>query len=193
MRRFVFVVISSLCCWALGGCSGEGPVRNASPHTKVDAAPISTSASPSTASPEPAHPPRMPALAKERSPAGAKAFVRYYVAVLNYSWHSGHSTLTRRYSAPGCVSCRGIARSIEQMTQAGGFYRGGAWRLKAPVLVPSQPGSAPIVHAALIQSSGHWKKSAADRLRVIKRDQNYLDVHLIRKSGTWKVTSMVFA
>ena len=45
-----------------------------------------TTASTTTTPPDRRRPPVMPALARQKTPAGAKAFVRYYVEVLNHSY-----------------------------------------------------------------------------------------------------------
>ncbi len=201
MGRTLTAIAGLVCCVVLSACSSDSVAEPPDPTptpetTSMSSAPTSPpSSSPTSSATQepPAQPPEMPALAKEKSPAGAKAFVEYYMEVVNYSWHAGSGDLARRFSTPDCIACRGIARSIDQMERGGGFYRGGEWAATLPVLIPSEPIDKPIVHTALKQSSGTWKRSEEDRLRRIPSSRQYIDVHLTRVGASWKVTSLVFA
>lgn len=201
MGRTVTVITGLLFSLAVSACSGDSVAGPSDPTPTPETTSMSSSStSPPTSAPTssatqepPAQPPEMPALAEEKSPAGAKAFVKYYMAVLNYSWHAGSATLARRFSTPDCIACRGIARSIDQMARSGGYYRGGEWAAALPVLIPSEPIDKPVVHTALEQSPGTWKRSEEDRLRRIPSSRQYIDVHLTRVGASWKVTSLVFA
>ncbi len=209
MGRTLTAILGTVCCLALSACSREsvaGPAETtptpstsiSTPSTTSVSTPTTSVSTPSTTptttgQEPPPRPPKLPAVAKEKSSAGAKAFVQYYMGVLNYSWHIGSGTLARRYSTSDCIACRGIARSIDAMNHEGGFYRGGEWAAASPVLIPSEPLDAPIVHTALKQSAGKWKRSEDDHLRPIPSSREYVDVHLTRVGQSWKVTSMVFA
>jgi hypothetical protein len=196
MVRTVTAIVGLVSCLSMSACT-DGDVAAAptttSPSSTSAAQTTPTTSAPTSPPTQEPQPPELPALAKEKSPAGAKAFVKYYMGIVNYSWHVGSGSLARRYSTPECVACRGIASSIDEMSRAGGFYRGGDWAADSPVLIPSEPLDTPIVHTALKQSAGEWKRSADDRLRRIPPSRSYVDVHLTREGALWKVTSMVFA
>ncbi len=92
MRRAISAAVTSaVCCLALGSCSSRA--HSATPAHASTTSPSTASVSPDT-SRRPTEP-VMPALAKEHSTAGAKAFIRYFVTVLNYSHHA-HPTATLR-------------------------------------------------------------------------------------------------
>jgi Family of unknown function (DUF6318) len=198
VRHVAAVVLSAACSFAgLSACTdsnaaNDAPRTTLSTHSASSSSPSPSPSAPPTAVNSPAVP-KMPAAARKLSAAGAKAFVRYYMTALNYSWHSGSSRLARSGSTAACLSCRGIAQSIAKMQKSGGFYRGGDWRVERPVLIASTNLRTPIVHAALIQTAGRWKKSADDHLRELEPSRQYVDFHLQRTPGGWRVTSMVLA
>ncbi len=89
MGRTPTAIFGTVCCLALSACSPESvagpPDTTPTPSTSIST-PSTTSMSTPNTSPTttgqepPPQPPRLPALAKEKSSAGAKAFVQYYIA-----------------------------------------------------------------------------------------------------------------
>lgn len=134
-----------------------------------------------------------PPSARSKSIPGAKAFVRFYITAINSSWHNRTGLVPRRYSTPDCISCRGLASSMDRIRRDNGFYRGGDWIVTSTTQIPLQSLVRPIIHTAITVRAGIWKRSPNDHLRRIEADKMYIDVHL-RWSGTaWLVTSMVLA
>ncbi len=83
MRRAVVAALTAgLCSAGMTACSDD-PSPDP-PATSSSTTSTTTPTTPTTTSPTEPEPPELPALAKENSKAGAKAFVRYFVAVLNY-------------------------------------------------------------------------------------------------------------
>lgn len=126
---------------ALTGCSGGdeqvgGPIPSGPP-----ADPTSSQTTPA------AHdgPPELPALAREHTNAGAKAFVRYYIDVLNYAWIEKSGARILQLARPECGACTGIARGIDRVARHDGRQRGGAWHVESMVAIPGQALSAPIL------------------------------------------------
>jgi hypothetical protein len=104
VRRAVAAAVTSvLCSLALTACSnGADTATPARPST------TSPSTAPTTTHPDTSQRPTepvMPALAKRHSTAGAKAFIRYFVAVLNYSYSIPLSRPLRHVSASECHVC----------------------------------------------------------------------------------------
>lgn len=112
----------------LSGCGGSPEPSPAPKPTK--------STSPSASAPIP---PVMPAAAKAKTKAGAIAFVKHYVTVLNYATFSGETGEAHALDGGGCTSCSRMLKSIETIYQHGGHVEGGAWK-PAPVSQIAQPG-----------------------------------------------------
>jgi hypothetical protein len=71
----------------------------------------------------------MPAKAKEDSAAGAVAFVRYWLNLLNYSGRTLDSDRLRKASSTRCVDCDAIADFIDKVKSHGGEIDGRGWQL----------------------------------------------------------------
>jgi hypothetical protein len=66
-----------------------------------------------SASPSPAAtPPTLPAAAEGTSPRAAKAFVRHWVATMNYATATGDTAPLLELSSESCASCESAARRI---------------------------------------------------------------------------------
>jgi hypothetical protein len=67
----------------------------------------------------------MPAEARTQDAAGAEAFVRYYIALINRTSEVMDAEPLREFS-DSCTSCERIANNIEEDASAGLDYEGGA-------------------------------------------------------------------
>ncbi len=106
MRRVTVAAIVLGVCLVSTSCTDDSGVANPPGSTATTA----TSDPPTTSGP--AHgPPELPEAAKAKTTAGAKAFVRYYVDILNYSWLIW-STQTPWRSPHGCRSAPGLPSFI---------------------------------------------------------------------------------
>lgn len=123
------VVLTSVT--AVAGCSGESAPEPAPPETSPTAS-DSASSEPSTAAPSPSveGPPEMPAAARGTSKKSAEAFVRYAVEVLNYGTLRVKPEAVRRISEGSCRTCTSIVTGLEEIRDADGEIRGGAWEIE---------------------------------------------------------------
>ena len=94
-------------------------------------------------------PPEFPALAKENSQAGAKAFIRYYADLINYSWAAGDTDSLRSVASKECKGCLAAADGIDEVIADGGYRRGADWSPRGFFVVPLQPATEPIVNVAI--------------------------------------------
>ena len=118
-RRTVLAGVVIPLVLALDGCGSDNP-KPAPPET--------SSASPSASSSVVA--PTMPAEAKGTGPEAAKAFVKHFVATLNYAQKTGDtSTLRRLYGAP-CSFCEGISDGLDRVHSHGGSIKTDGWTLR---------------------------------------------------------------
>lgn len=195
MRRYVAACLALLCCVALAGCTSEtsatgGRTTMTPPATSE---PTTSTTAPTTATTTAGDPqaPKMPPLAKKQSTAGAKAFVKYYVASLNYSWATGQGLPIRRLSAQSCIACSSLANTIDKFTAAGGFQRGADWHVRRIELVPTQSARLPIARSIIHVDSGRWRSSSSGRLHQIDPMRARDDFHLIWVRGEWRMTNVV--
>ena len=71
----------------------------------------------------------MPAAVQGRGARSAKAFVRYYIATINYAATTGDLRRLRSLGSHNCGSCMAIAHNIGRIYEAGGHIEGRGWRL----------------------------------------------------------------
>jgi hypothetical protein len=74
----------------------------------------------------------MPALAHQKSTAGAKAFVRYYIDVLNFAFAELRQAQLGALSPASCSLCRSFVDILRRLMRDDGAQIGGTW---APVSV----------------------------------------------------------
>lgn len=174
MRRALAAALAvGVCSATLAGCTEDSP---AGPTTVTS--PGTTSRTPSTATTEPTKPtasttttepasPVMPALAKKQSKAGAKAFVRHYVDVLNYAWTQLKPRTLVEVSSDDCRVCSLIIRRIAITDQKGGYQVGGEWSPRRIYALPGQSARQPKFLVTIDIRSGTWKPARGQDERKI--------------------------
>jgi hypothetical protein len=125
-RRLLGVAVLAL---ALSSCGGE-PKADPSPTRSVTT-PVSTTP---TA-------PVMPDAAKANTKAGAIAFVRHYVDLVNYAQQTGDVSTLASVESDACESCAKVRRSIAEIYTAGGAIQGGTWHPHFKVALHNGDGS----------------------------------------------------
>ncbi|MGA9346097.1 MAG: DUF6318 family protein, partial [Nocardioidaceae bacterium] len=96
MRRATAVAVVVGVCLAGTSCTDDS---GAAPPSTPDS---TATADPPTTSRPTEGPPELPEAAKAKTTAGAKAFVTYYVDVLNFSWERLTPAPLARVSSRGC-------------------------------------------------------------------------------------------
>ena len=82
----------------------------------------------------------MPAVARKRTEAGGRAFVRYWIQTANYAAATGDVKLLAKVSADGCAGCDGIITGIKSIYDDGGRVVAGGWEPPLLRTYPSQRG-----------------------------------------------------
>jgi hypothetical protein len=118
MRRAVIPAVVLLL--ALAGCGGD-PKADPSPS------PSSPSTSPVSTTPSA---PVLPEEAKADTKAGAIAFVKYYVELINHAQATGDVDVLAAVEDPGCESCSKGRTVLEEIYKAGGTIHGGELTFK---------------------------------------------------------------
>ena len=122
MRTRLITTITLLLASALVGCTdsnGTEPSPWPSPTG-------STSASARTKTPTEPEPPE---LANAVDADGSRAFVTYWVELLNYAVATGETAQLRAISRDDCRACRAISKRIETTYQRGGTIETAGWKV----------------------------------------------------------------
>ncbi|MCA1982170.1 DUF6318 family protein [Nocardioides nematodiphilus] len=117
---------------ALSACGSEAAPAPA-PTPSVAASP--TPSPTPTASPTLA-PPVMPEAANAHTEAGAVAFTRYVVDLVNYSFRTLDPRPLERLATKYCKNCRGGTDGVKEIAAQRGAVSGGLWTVKS--LQPSR-------------------------------------------------------
>lgn len=188
MRRAVAVAAVLIVC--LSACTHDA----AQTPTSTTSSPVpsgpATDETPTTRSDPPDGPPVLPEAAKAKTTAGAKAFVKFYAEVLNYSWQHAASAPLRKVSAAECQRCRDIADFIDRVTEAGGFQHGGEWVVLAIGVVPGQPDSRPTLLPLVRVNAGNWKRKDTGKLMKIQPHRVNLEFELSWDGKIWQVAGV---
>jgi hypothetical protein len=120
MRRSLIALgtIGAMLVLALAGCGGDSkadPSASSSPSAPVT--------SPASTTPTP---PAMPAAAKADTKAGAIAFVRHYIDLINYAQATGDVEALAAVEDVGCKSCADGRHYLQSVYQGHGHIAGGA-------------------------------------------------------------------
>jgi hypothetical protein len=173
----VIVVIGTL----VGGCR-----LNPEPPPLQSA---SSSPSPSpTASPSAAAP-TLPAKAKGTSEAAAKAFVRHWIAVLNYAGPSGDHKALRELSAERCVACSAISDFIRDVHLNGGEIAGQGW-VPRRVKVVSSTAEFTVVDVWTLVQNQTVKPSAASTSEVFTGGRRLKTFWVEPHDSNWRITRL---
>ncbi len=203
MRRALASALTcAVCCLTLAACSSDevnvpfGDSSNPSGATTSAPATSTSPATPSTTtattSSDSGHPtaPVMPALARQQSTAGAKAFIRYFVAVFNYAFHTGRSTPLTSISSADCRVCQRLVEVVDKNQRLGGYQVGGDWFPGKLSRVPTEPLTAPVILAEIHIRRGYFKTSAAgSRHAILPADLNH-EFRLRWQSSRWVLTDL---
>src|SRR5689334_7529083 len=126
MRR---LVVGACLAVALVGCGGD-----------PEADPSPSPSSPSSSSTTPA-PRVMPEAAKANTKAGAVAFAKYCIALINHAQATGDVEALAAVEDPDCKSCSKVRHSVTRIYGAGGSIAGGTWRPHMSVALRNADGS----------------------------------------------------
>jgi hypothetical protein len=161
----------------VAGC-GSDPKADPSPS------PSSPVTSPVSTTPSP---PAMPEAAKANTKAGAIAFVRHYVDLINYAQATGDLAELATAEEVACKSCSAAREGVRSHYAAGGSINGGDWLVRSANAVPNGAISGWVVDLAVRfdRQVIHFGDSRPDE--VNPPSQNVISVQLSRSEGTWKV------
>lgn len=137
--------------------------------------------------------PELPKLATENTAEGAKAFVKHYIATINYANASGDTAPMRALANKElCKLCIGIADSIDHDVREGLRMEGGKYEVTEIVAGLSDEGYA--VPFRLVQESAMYRNKAGKLERPLDGGdgENILVVGRLKwhGNGVWSLESM---
>lgn len=166
----------------------SGCTSNPEPPPLADPPPSSpVSAESPTPSPTPPSAPVMPDAAHGTSPKAAKAFVRYWVHLLNFAGSTGDTSTLGDASAPQCTACQGVIHSIDRVYRHGGYYKGNGWSVEMLRLEPFQPKLKPVITGAIKIAPQTVVKEAGGTPRTFDGGKRSMIFRLVRTDGAWLV------
>ncbi|MFT4287470.1 DUF6318 family protein [Nocardioides sp.] len=192
MRRVASLIGAVVATGSLtlpSACSSGGSEAADPPPSTTPATTPSTSAPPPSPTPTGPTPPVMPEAAKSHDEAGAKAFVRYFWAVVDYAQSTGDTDAIGRESVQGCAGCENGISAIRRVYDKHGQILGGDGEVsELSVTWRNSPGLtvAVVTFTLTLQpqqvnypdDSQDWQSDGGTFQRVLE---------LLADDGAWKV------
>jgi hypothetical protein len=175
---------------ALGAsCDGGDPSPTTLPPSPPStvATPTPTAPTP-TATPSPAPTaPTLPAAARQDSPAGAEAFARHYVEVLDYASRSGQIQPLEDLGA--CGTCKARSRGIKEFFDAGGRVEGGELTIVRSEVIRFVK-SAALVNVTYNQAAGRTVAGNGEETTLPASTAEIFTFTLARARESWTVQKL---
>jgi hypothetical protein len=171
---------------ALSGCSdadSEPPDSGLPAKSELTESPPSPSP---TSGPQE---PRLPAAAKAPGKAGAKAFVAYYIRLLNYASHTGDTQSVRRYGS-SCRGCNADATFFEHTYEHGGWLEGDTWTPIPSSWILLGSGKGYFVGVNLKASKGRELLRRSGTIKTFPAGRIGRDFRVVHDGQGWTVKSM---
>ncbi|MDQ3166144.1 MAG: DUF6318 family protein [Actinomycetota bacterium] len=183
--REIRIVLAAALTGAVVSCSAEADPQTAPTALSAPtSAPTSTPTTEATDNPKAPIEPVLPAGAEADSRAGAEAFVRYYIELLNYAGATG-DTSSFLAAADACESCINLADNFQRTYARGGYYRTKGWRVQA--LFATAAGRGYTAVAQVAEAPIRWREAADAPLKHLPAGKVSLRLRLIRPHSAWLV------
>lgn len=189
-RAVRWVMAGVLAAGLLGGCdsSAEDPVGTPTPSPSVSSSSASPSASPS---PSPtATGPEVPAAAREKTDAGAEAFVRYFYTRINEAWTKPDSTALVDLSASTCQFCMKMTDRARALEKAKQRYASDPVTVGDLRKVPNAPEGSVFFDMELTQNQVDIVDVNGAVVDADDRKQGYFDVGVRWQEARWVFLDM---
>jgi hypothetical protein len=191
IRRGVVTAVAAVlvAVGALPGCSDDAsdPPDSSLPSKSETTDPTSpTEPSPTRPSPTGPQAPTLPAAAKADSKQGAKAFVAYYIKLLNYASLTGDGSPLLEYG-PRCRVCRSEAKFYAKTYRNGGWFKGGAWTPDPRTWFITPSGRGFFVAVNVDSAPGQQRVRRGGKVTHFGADQLRINAQLSRDGSTWQI------
>ena len=171
-------------------CSGdpEPPAASVTPAASTPSVPDDGTEPVQGPSAGPSEPqePMLPAAARGDSVRSAKAFVEYYIDLLNYAMVSGDTEAFRAASMRGCGGCADYDGLISKTYDRGGFYRSRGWSLDR-LLVGSTFESTVQIVVTATAAPVTFRNRKGDQLKRSTTEQINFSLLVTDRGAAWSV------
>ena len=154
-------------------------------------APVPSTTTATTSAPPSPSAPTMPADAQGTSAKAAKAFVRFYIALINHAMATGETTELRAASADGCESCNAVIGRVEDVYAQGGHIKSKGWAVRSIQLVPGTAGAHPSLDIGLRLSPQRVYKAPDAAPERFPGGRLPITIGLEQIGSRWQVTQWV--
>lgn len=133
-RRALATTTATVVLLLTAACGGGNPEPAPLPKASTSSASPTASAGPSA--------PVLPAAARAKTKAGAIAFAKHYVQLINHAQSTGDTAPLRAVEAATCPSCKQLRSTIEALYATGAKVAGGEWVIRGltPIRNPASGG-----------------------------------------------------
>jgi hypothetical protein len=129
----------------------------------------------------------MPAAAKAKTKAGAIAFARHYIELINHAQATGDVAPLTGVEKNGCASCGRANGVIQSLYRQGGSIRGGAFEIDAVDALKLPARDAYLVEVALHFGPQHidWPDPKQDQ--DLAGGRGPMNVNVVWDGSAWRV------
>ena len=174
-RRLLLVALCAVLAMFTGACSSPD-----SPKTKPTA----------SAPPSQTQAPKLPALARENSEAGAEAAFRHFLEATNFAAITGNFEPFDQIANTECEGCATIRNHLSDVYDAGGHVEGNAWVLQS-IDGDLEPDGAYVAAQVTTEAGMLTAKAGAKPEKIPSRTSNQsLYARLAFASGSWSITEL---
>jgi len=177
----------------LAGCGGDSKPQ-ASSSSNIGSSPTATAPPTTTASPTSkagqATDPNIPAAARAHTPAGAEAFVHYFIERWNVAWTGPRSGILAPLCQSSSNACTALEKSAARLTKAGHRYDGNPVTIKFIGVLDAKNPDKYEVLANLVQEHRNEVDGAGKIYVTDKRKDFQVQFVLMNSGQGWFVSSL---
>jgi hypothetical protein len=133
----------------------------------------------------------VPPAARANTPAGAEAFARFYLELVNRAWSEPNPDLLRPYVLPTCKTCTRDLQTAEELRRLGHRYAGPAAALGPSVVTPASVPDRRTVQVVLKQLRQVIRDRHGKVVERVPAEKAVLEVTLRRQRSTeWRIATI---
>lgn len=174
---------------AVGACSGgdDPPATTSSSSTSTTS---TTTTTPPTTPTTPTTTVPIPAAARQHTPAGAEAFVRFYIDQLNDAWTKPDSQVLPPLSDRDCVACKSLQDTAVSLTEKKQHYASDPVTVTKVVPLQTQPGGVQLVRLFMDQHKVNVLDSTGKVVLTDSAKRLARTVGVAWKGDSWRLFDM---
>ena len=171
-------------CSDAASSAGPGTLAPVAPTSAVPSASV-TAVPPVTPTAPPLAPVEKPALADEATAAGAEAFARYWIAVLNQAYQTLDPSELDQISASECTTCQAYSSSMRRAAGDRERWVGGLTKVSSAVATPVQAGTSLVLIGYDADAFTAYDRFDAVLDKQAPQEDGTIKVVAQRKGGMW--------